>query len=288
MVLKRFKKHLFVLFLITLVIPNVKAETAQQKMNIVLRSIAHEFLLQIGDKSSRILPVEIIDNRYVVRFEKHFAYEPDMLLFASTKVLEEQQLSESFIVEVEKCETNEIIHAFETNLKDEDKMQPCKGRALPEGCYVFYFTLLESSVAVPIEVQEKTASNLIYWILFLLGFIILVAYFYLYTKKKRSKSDSNLIEIGQYQYDQKGMLLLLKAQTIELSSKESDLLYLLFTNENKTLEREYILKVVWGDEGDYVGRTLDVFISKLRKKLEADPSLKIVNVRGVGYRFVMN
>ncbi|MBK9591743.1 MAG: winged helix-turn-helix domain-containing protein [Crocinitomicaceae bacterium] len=56
-----------------------------------------------------------------------------------------------------------------------------------------------------------------------------------------------------------------KKQSIELSSKEADLLFLLFSNENKTLERAYILNLVWGDEGDYVGRTLDVFVSKLRK-----------------------
>ena len=66
----------------------------------------------------------------------------------------------------------------------------------------------------------------------------------------------------------------MKAQSIELSSKETDLLFLLFSNENTTLEREHILNVVWGDEGDYVGRTLDGFISKLRKKLEADASVK--------------
>jgi len=55
---------------------------------------------------------------------------------------------------------------------------------------------------------------------------------------------------------------------------------------NTTVEREVILNIVWGDEGDYVGRTLDVFISKLRKKLEVDSSIKIVNIRGVGYKLV--
>ena len=64
------------------------------------------------------------------------------------------------------------------------------------------------------------------------------------------------------------------------------MLILLHQNINTTLEREQILKEVWGDEGDYVGRTLDVFISKLRKRLKADDNVKIVNVRGVGYRFV--
>jgi DNA-binding response OmpR family regulator len=63
---------------------------------------------------------------------------------------------------------------------------------------------------------------------------------------------------------------------------------LLHSSANSTLERECILRAVWGDEGDYVGRTLDVFISKLRKKLDADSSLKIVNVRGVGYKLILN
>ncbi|MBL6447968.1 winged helix-turn-helix transcriptional regulator [Fulvivirga sp. 29W222] len=83
------------------------------------------------------------------------------------------------------------------------------------------------------------------------------------------------------------MTLSHKYKTTELSGKEADLLYLLYSSENQTLKREYILKVVWGDEGDYVGRTLDVFISKLRKKLVADTSLKIINIRGIGYKFVI-
>ena len=107
-------------------------------------------------------------------------------------------------------------------------------------------------------------------------------------KKKSPQLDTDLIQIGQYAFDQKRMSLKLKTKSIELSSKESELLFLLFSNENKTLEREHILNVVWGDEGNYVGRTLDVFISKLRKKLEEDPSIKIINVRGIGYRFVIN
>ena len=62
---------------------------------------------------------------------------------------------------------------------------------------------------------------------------------------------------------------------------------MLYEKLNETVEKEVILKEVWGDEGDYVGRTLDVFISKLRKKLEADPNVKIVNIRGVGYKLVV-
>ena len=73
-----------------------------------------------------------------------------------------------------------------------------------------------------------------------------------------------------------------------VSSKEASLLDLLHVNLNQTVNREHILQVVWGDEGDYLGRTLDVFISKLRKKLGEDSNLKIVNIRGIGYRMVLN
>ena len=62
---------------------------------------------------------------------------------------------------------------------------------------------------------------------------------------------------------------------------------LLYQKANTTVERDIILNKVWGDEGDYVGRTLDVFISKLRKKLETDSTIKIVNIRGVGYKLVI-
>ena len=77
-------------------------------------------------------------------------------------------------------------------------------------------------------------------------------------------------------------------QQDELTSKEADLLLLLYNDVNTTVEREVILNRVWGDEGDYVGRTLDVFISKLRKKLEVDSKVKIVNIRGIGYKLVMD
>ena len=97
-----------------------------------------------------------------------------------------------------------------------------------------------------------------------------------------------MISLGEYQFDKRNTELLIEQQRIDLTSKESDLLILLYNAVNTTVEREVILNMVWGDEGDYVGRTLDVFISKLRKKLEFDSKVKIVNIRGIGYKLVMD
>ncbi|HEX8531743.1 MAG TPA: winged helix-turn-helix domain-containing protein, partial [Cytophagales bacterium] len=108
------------------------------------------------------------------------------------------------------------------------------------------------------------------------------------TTREHVKQNDNLIPLGAYQFDPRNMALRHKDEVVALTGKESDLLLLLHTSANSTLEREFILKTVWGNEADYVGRTLDVFISKLRKKLEADPSLKIVNIRGVGYKLIVD
>ena len=84
------------------------------------------------------------------------------------------------------------------------------------------------------------------------------------------------------------MKLFYQNERTELTGKEAELLHLLYRQANSTIDRGIILKEVWGDEGDYVGRTLDVYISKLRKKLEADNRLKIINLRGIGYKLIID
>ena len=103
----------------------------------------------------------------------------------------------------------------------------------------------------------------------------------------QAPTNSDLLMIGKYQFDKRNLLLTLGSEEIELSTKEADLLTLLYSSANNTLKRESILKIVWEDEGAYVGRTLDVFISNLRKKLGADENVKIINVRGVGYKMII-
>ncbi len=105
--------------------------------------------------------------------------------------------------------------------------------------------------------------------------------FWWYYRKKRTATQASL---GQFTLDPHQMALVNQGKSTPLSGKEWELLLLLKAHANQTLNRETILNQVWGDEGDYIGRTLDVFISKLRKKLEHDPQLKLINIRGVGYK----
>ena len=71
-----------------------------------------------------------------------------------------------------------------------------------------------------------------------------------------------------------------------LTKKEAELLRLLAIHKNETLEREVALKLIWGEHDYFLGRSMDVFITKLRKYLKADPEVKIENVHGVGFKLI--
>jgi len=94
----------------------------------------------------------------------------------------------------------------------------------------------------------------------------------------------NSFVFGQSTLDYPNLLLSVKRDNLTLTQKEANVLFLLCQNQNKLVKRDYILKTVWEDEGYFVGRSLDVFISKLRKYLKADTSIRIVNIHGVGYK----
>jgi two-component system, OmpR family, response regulator len=92
--------------------------------------------------------------------------------------------------------------------------------------------------------------------------------------------------IGQYRFDPLKQILSYKEQPVKLTTKESELLELLCRNENLILERNFALKTIWIDDNYFNARSMDVYISRLRKYLGKDPSVKIVNVHGRGYKLI--
>ena len=107
---------------------------------------------------------------------------------------------------------------------------------------------------------------------------------------KRSKThlETNLsaIVIGKYNFDYQKQELSLGSKIIKLSNRESELLYLLYKNKNQLTERKLALMSLWGDDSFFNTRTMDVFITKLRKHLADDKQVEILNVRGMGYKLI--
>ena len=95
---------------------------------------------------------------------------------------------------------------------------------------------------------------------------------------------SEIFSIGTYTFDYKNLTLQHPDGAKALTQKEAEVLRLLCIHKDRVLKREEILKTVWGDDDYFLGRSLDVFISKLRKYLKEDPSVEIVNYHGVGFR----
>lgn len=102
-------------------------------------------------------------------------------------------------------------------------------------------------------------------------------------RKPLTDTRSGIVAIGDYIFDANKLILTCRKQQRSLTQREGIILELLCRHTNNTLKREEILNQVWGDDDYFMGRSLDVFISKLRKYLQDDPSVQIVNQHGVGF-----
>tara|TARA_R110002072_G_scaffold1380_11_gene11700 strand:- start:8546 stop:9226 length:681 start_codon:yes stop_codon:yes gene_type:complete len=101
------------------------------------------------------------------------------------------------------------------------------------------------------------------------------------------KKDYEKISIGEYTFNYKKQYLSFLEEKIPLTHRESELLLNLYEKKNDVLDRTFILKKLWGDDDFFNSRSMDVFISKLRKKLMKDNNIQIINVRGYGYKLTI-
>ncbi len=101
-----------------------------------------------------------------------------------------------------------------------------------------------------------------------------------------SQKKQSSYRIGEYHFDTVKQLLTYHDHTIKLTTKESELLELLCRHRNEVMERNYALKAIWIDDNYFNARSMDVYITKLRKYLKKDPSVKILNVHGKGYKLL--
>lgn len=108
---------------------------------------------------------------------------------------------------------------------------------------------------------------------------------FLKRSQKNKALEKPLYTVGQYQFDPKNFLVFNDTEKISLTQRESELLQLFLDNKNIVLKRESILKSLWGDDDYFMGRSLDVFISRLRKILTNEKGISIENLHGIGFKF---
>ncbi len=260
---------------------NKKNEIPEDHLIVVLRDLGHQLLLTAKDSTSRVLPVKKLnENTYQISFQNNFIFISDTLINLFERTFQKNALAKDYIVNLRNCEQKETVFAFEINSQTGD-LTPCKGRTLEVGCYVIEIALLK---------KNKFNSFLLILLIIPLSFVG----FYVKDKfRKREEKESILdnndyIQLGNFRFYTDSSVLKIENKSITLSEKETKALKIFADNINQIVAREKLMKEIWEDEGIVViSRNVDVLVSKLRKKLCDDNSIKFINVHGRGYKFII-
>ncbi len=108
------------------------------------------------------------------------------------------------------------------------------------------------------------------------------------TQNLTKEKEQTIFEIGKFHFDYNKQLLKTTQTEQKLTSKENELLKLLCTSRNGILDRTFALKKIWEDDSYFNARSMDVYITKLRKYLKADPQIEIINIHGKGFKLLIN
>lgn len=272
-----------------------KNEIPEKHLEVVLRDLGHQLLLSAKDSSSRVLPVKKLNSTtYQISFQNDFGFISDTLINLVQRTFQKNSLVTDYIVNLRNCKQNvrrdspkesfvtfgETVFAFEINNQTGD-LTPCRGRTLEVSCYVIEIELLK---------KNKFNSFLLLMLIIPLSFVG----FYVkdrFRKKEEKESifgNNDYIQLGNFRFYTNDNVLKIENKSITLSEKETKALKIFAENINQIVEREKLMKEIWEDEGIVViSRNVDVLVSKLRKKLGEDNSIKFINVHGRGYKFII-
>ena len=108
------------------------------------------------------------------------------------------------------------------------------------------------------------------------------------TESKNMEASRTIYEVGKFTFDYNRQLLKYNSEEQKLTSKETELLKMLCDNVNNVLDRSIALKKIWQDDSYFNARSMDVYITKLRKYLKEDDKIDLINVHGIGFKLVIN
>lgn len=266
-----------------------KAEKPQtyfpEKVNLALRRTAHHLLAQSGDSTSLIPPViqGAEPGAWIIRLERPFEY------LALPGLLQESfdlhGITTEYDVMLLNCENDELLLGYNKHDFTEQNDPPCGTREQNGQCYNIQVTFADTT-------EQSSATHWLLWIT--LPAMLALGYFLYRNLKKHpgpgtpetpdEKVKQQAVTFGRSALDAANQSLTVAGVRHELTYREAKLLQLFFRHPNQLLERDFILQNVWADEGILVGRSVDMFVSRLRKLLRTDDSLRIATVHGVGYR----
>lgn len=258
---------------------NDSDDFAIARREVLLRRIGHELLLKSGDSISRVLPLKKIGkNEYQISFEHELTFQTDSLVEITQRLLVKDPLALDYVVNVLNYGNPGVAYGYAISKNKKDDIVSCTGRRQPTARYLINVKFKPTGIS-----NAKSG-----YLLGSLPFLAFVGFIFLKSVKPRKALPEpqfdNVFTLGSILFDAKNRKININGNIADLTGTETRILLIFASTPNETIERSRLQKEIWEDEGIVVGRSLDMFISKLRKKIEPDPTVKIVVVRGKGYK----
>jgi hypothetical protein len=279
---------LLIFQLVHVVRPSVGGAPSAATVNLALRSVSDKLLTLEGRTTQRIRPVKQLSlSTYRVQLDAPISYNAlDSLVkmeFQSHAILAPFELA----VYDHRYDSLLFGNLYMDGVRSEGR-PVCLGRA---------------QISVPMDFTARfyehttdAGTTATTWGLILLNGIAIAGGVYgLMRSTKKAEEPaavvqeaSNVYPLGSLACDFINQQITSKNGVVELTYKEAKLLKLFYINQNQVISRDAIQKAIWEDEGYFVGRSMDVFISRLRKLLREDPAVAIITIHGVGYKLAVN
>lgn len=250
------------------------------------RRIGHELLLSAGETQSHVLPIQKVkENEFRVEFEDPFSFCPDSLVAVVSRILHPSNEKLHYVVNATEMDRRQVMYSF--GWPSHKVQKPCLGRDFPEARYAL--NILVSSR--PLSNKNLSTTAVVGGSLLALG----LGFFAWHRLRRKTRIKplvneallrGNFTNIGQYRFFPDQQVLVYQQQYITLTTGETNLLRAFCESPNEVIARNRLVSVAGEEEGGNAARNLDAHVARLRKKLQHDLTVSIIDVHGKGYRLI--
>ena len=248
-----------------------KTEWQADHVEIGLRRLGDQLLRKYGDEQTPVPPIAQAGNKaFSLNLPNELALSPDFLAEVALETFDASYFRRA-IVQVYTNGSDDMVYGFNIDTQYQQPV-PCLGRELPQAHYQIKLKVLDPPASqMQFQVAMMGVAGMGLLVLMLSGFIGF------------PKTEKEKIEVAGMQLDVAQANLHFQGHQVKLTQKECKLALIFMKQPGKLVTRDYLTEEVWAKEGVITGRSLDVFISRLRKKMAINPQARIVNEHGKGY-----
>ncbi|MEN0003791.1 MAG: winged helix-turn-helix domain-containing protein [Bacteroidota bacterium] len=251
-------------------------QLSKKRAHLAVRAIGDELLTAAHDFDTPVQAVQEIDEHTLrLSFKNPIPINPDSLGLLALKHIH-SEVAPRAIVNVLEVASGKVVYGFEINHSDQ-KTIPCLGRNLPASAYYIDISFYK---------HQPTLLGLNAVTIGMIGFV-LVAFallgIFLFKKRSQNPTHHTILQVKGIKLDLDTNQIVTSDKRIKLTNKETQIIGILFKNEGQLVSRAYLTQEVWLKQGVVTSRSLDMYISRLRKKLKEVSNAEIVNQHGKGY-----